>query len=46
MKLKRNFVNQRYAVDIDAMYGERVLGVSDNANLMINAKDRMALPFA
>jgi len=23
MKLKRNFVNKRYAVEIDAMYGER-----------------------
>jgi long-chain acyl-CoA synthetase len=25
MKLKRNFVNQRYAIEIDAMYGERAV---------------------
>jgi len=25
MKLKRSFVNKRYAIEIDAMYGERAV---------------------
>jgi long-chain acyl-CoA synthetase len=25
MKLKRNFVNKRYAIEIEAMYGDRAV---------------------
>ena len=46
MKLKRNFVNKRYAIEIDAMYGERGGGVSLRDRSRKTAKDSEGPAFA